>query len=356
VTTESSPPGDQSRASDPSVAYDAAHGVWLVTSLTLALPTLNIRVSRSHDGIHWTAPVQVATGPGLDKEWIACDNWDASPLRGRCYTVYSDDVQHRVALQSSNDGGVTWSEPVRVTGQLIGAQPVIRPDGSLNVIVADLPDNHSGTIYSIRSTDGGATFAQPVVASDIQWTLPDRMRAIPLPSTAIDSAGTIFMAWHDCRFRSGCAVNDIVVSSSRDGIVWTPPSRIPVDAVGSGTDHFITGLGADPAAVGRLGIVYGFFEPGSCARGACRLEMGFASSVNGGVTWSPQQRLDAQSMSLDWLSKTTGGLMVGDYFATSFSEGRAVSVFTLALPPLRGRFREAIFATALAAQGSRKRP
>jgi hypothetical protein len=356
LTVESTPAGDQTRASDPSVAYDALHGVWLVTSLTLAPSTTNILVSRSHDGLHWTPPVALANGPELDKEWIACDNGTASPFRGRCYTVYTDDALHKVVSQTSTDGGVTWSPPVRIASQLIGAQPAIRPDGSLTVLLADLPDNHSGTMIAVQSTDGGATFGQPVKVADLAWRLPDRMRAIPLPSTAVDGAGTIFVAWHDCRFRPGCPANDIVLASSANGVAWTQPVRVAVDAVGSGTDHFITGLDADPTAPGRLALVYALFEPGSCASAFCRMGIGFTSSVDGGATWSAQQRLDARSMPLDWLPTSESGQMVGDYFSTSFAGGRAVSVFPLAAAPLRGRFRVGIFATSLAAQGSRKRP
>jgi hypothetical protein len=356
LTVESTPPGTQTRASDPVVAYDAQHGVWLVATLTLASRTSNILVSRSHDGLHWAAPLTVVNGPELDKEWVACDNGDASPFRGRCYAAYTDDALHRVSLQSSSDGGETWTAPVRIATQLIGTQLAIQPDGSLTVLMADLPDNHSGSILAVRSTDGGATFQPQITVSDVKWTLPQRMRAIPLPSAAMDATGTIFVTWHDCRFRPGCTVNDIVLTSSKDGITWTPAVRVPLDGVDSGTDHFITGLEADPAAAGRLALVYGFFEPGSCAGLFGRLEMGFTSSADGGATWAPQQRLDARSMPLDWLPASEGGQMVGDYFSTSFAGGRAVSVFTLAAAPLNGRFRVGIFAAALPAQGSRKRP
>jgi len=347
LTTESKPAGDQDRASDPSVAYDAVHGVWLVTSLTLGQRASSIFVSRSTDGLHWEAPVRVTTGPELDKEWIDCDNGVSSPFRDHCYAVYTDDALHRIFSQTSADGGLTWSPAVRVTGELIGAQPLVRPDGTLVVVVADLPDNRTGTIIAFRSTDGGATFGTPTRVSDVQWRSPDRMRAIPLPSAAVDAAGTLFVAWHDCRFRAGCSADDIVVSSSSDGTSWTPPVRIAVDSISSGVDHFITGLDADPQVPGRLALVYGFFEPHSCARGACRLEMGFTSSPDGGGTWTRQQRLDVESMSLDWLARASGGQMVGDYFSTSIAGGRAVPVFTLAAPPVRGRLREAIFGTSL---------
>lgn len=354
ITRRNAPAGTWAAASDPTVAYDAAHGVWLATTLVLGGDEdTGIVVSRAQDGVHWTAPATAAAGPNLDKEWLACDNGDASPFRGRCYLAYTDDALHRISLQTSDDGGVTWSAATRIAGQLIGAQPVIQPDGAVTVLAAALPDNSSGTMFALRSTDGGATFAQPARVADVQWRTSERMRAIPLPSAAADSAGTIYVAWHDCRFRAGCSVNDVVVVRSRDGVTWSAPTRVPVDGVGSGVDHLVAGLDADPGSQGKLGVVYAFFAPGSCAKLACRLEIGFASSTDGGTTWAPEQRLDARPIPLAWLPQTTGGLMVGDYFSTSFAGGRAVPVFALAAPPLRGRFREAIFAASLPVQSVR---
>src|SRR5207249_2128415 len=73
--------GTYDRVSDPSVAYDAAHSVWLVSSLPLSeTPSVQgaaVVVSRSTDGVNWSNPVTVATtvatGGDLDKNWTACD-------------------------------------------------------------------------------------------------------------------------------------------------------------------------------------------------------------------------------------------------------------------------------------------
>ena len=49
--------------------------------------------------MHWSAPVDAADGPVLDKDWIACDNGATSPFRGRCYLEYTDDEKNITVSQ-----------------------------------------------------------------------------------------------------------------------------------------------------------------------------------------------------------------------------------------------------------------
>ena len=79
LTPRSRPAGDWPLVSDPSVAYDALHGVWLVATLAIGQNTSGILVSRSSDGLRWSNPVAATLAPSLgplllDKEWIVCDN------------------------------------------------------------------------------------------------------------------------------------------------------------------------------------------------------------------------------------------------------------------------------------------
>jgi len=76
--------GSFERVSDPSVAYDAAHNVWLISSvpITSAVTVPNVFASRSTDGgLTFGAPVTVASGStSFDKNWTVCDNTAASPF------------------------------------------------------------------------------------------------------------------------------------------------------------------------------------------------------------------------------------------------------------------------------------
>ena len=348
TTVNASPPGPELAVSDPSVAYDAVHSVWLVSAVTLeGTQSPHIYISRSTDGAHWSGPVDAVDGSVLDKEWVTCDNGAASQFHGRCYLEYTDDDKNITVSQFSTDGGLTWSPAVKAGPFLVGTQPVVEPNGMLVVVAGDYGDERAltGAMVALRSTDGGATFTR-VTVSDLQAADVSPMRAISLPSVEADSSGTIYATWADCRFRAGCSQNDLVLSTSTDGLTWTAPTRLT-----TGTGAFIPGLAADPAHPGHLAVVYAHYY-GACSQsGPCLLGMSLVQSRDAGKSWSAPQRLDAQPLSTNWIPRSEGGRMVGDYFSTSFAGSRVVPVFTLATSMLNGRFRQAIFAASLRALG-----
>ena len=114
------------------------------------------------------------------------------------------------------------------------------------------------------------------------------MRDPPLPSAEVDGSGRVYVVWHDCRFRSGCSSNDIVMSTSTDGVTWTPEAvRIPIDPQNSTVDHFLPGIGADRATSGssaHLGLGYYYYPVSNCSLSTCELTYGFVSSLDGGAT------------------------------------------------------------------------
>jgi hypothetical protein len=165
------------------------------------------------------------------------------------------------------------------------------------------------------------------------------------------------VAWEDCRFEPRCSANDIVFSSSADGIDWSPVSRIPTDGVGSGVDHFIPGLAVDPATSGagaHLALTYYYYPDAACTAATCQLDVGFTSSPDAGATWSAPTML-AGPMSLTDIAATSQGRMVGDYISTSFNAaGTAATVFAVGLPHTGSVFDEGMWAptTPLAVAGA----
>ena len=348
LTRHSVPAGRYDRASDPVVAYDARHGVWLATSLGLSFGSGGaIVVNRSPDGIRWDLPVTVTESASsmlqLDKQWLVCDNSPASPFFGSCYMAYSDFRTTRMSVQTSRDGGLTWSAPIgapdnagraSMLGRFAPApQPVVRPDGVLVIVFHD-----ETRMAAIRSLDGGATLTTTSPIAPVDFRFDRRLRDPPLPSAEVAGDGTVYAVWPNCA-GAACARVDLVLSRSSDGVTWSPATRVPT---GTAPRNVIPGLGVDSAGAApniRLALSY-------CSISAAGLTVNFVSSTNGGATWSSPQRLSAQVMPLEWLPATTQGAMVGDYFSTSFVGGNAVSVFAIASRPER-LLNQAMFATVL---------
>jgi hypothetical protein len=346
--------GPYAAVSDPSVAFDAAHHVWLISSLALSAPPRGVAVvvSRSRDGVHWGDPVTVAAaanGQDLDKNWTVCDNTRTSPFFGHCYTEF-DDFGHvnQIKMSTSTDGGQSWGAPLdaAVGNPGLGGQPLVQPNGTVVVPTLDFV---ARSVFAFRSTDGGASWSSAVNVSAVSWHVPaGGLRATPLPSAEIDANGRIYVVWQDCRFRPGCASNDIVLSTSDDGINWSAVRRVPIDPVDSGADHFIPGLGVDPASSGgraRLALAYYSYPTANCTAANCRLDVGFIRSPDGGDSWGAPSQL-AGPMSLSWLANTSQGRMVGDYISTSFVARAPKPFFAVAKPPSGGVFDEAIYTTA----------
>ena len=180
------------------------------------------------------------------------------------------------------------------------------------------------------------------------------LRVVPLPSTGIDKGGRVYLVWPDCRFRSGCTANDIVMSSANPGGSFTTPVRLPLDDAAGTVDHFITGLSVDTLSSGsrsRLAVTYYFYPATSCSSSSCQLYAGYTSSLDGGLTFSAPLTM-AGPMQLSSLAATTAGQMVGDYVATTIAGPNAISVFAIGNPKVGTVFDEAIYAVKHPIAGS----
>ncbi|MBZ5706247.1 MAG: glycoside hydrolase [Acidobacteriia bacterium] len=332
--------GAFSAASDASVAYDAKHGQWLISALPLS-GVADVSVSRSPDGIHWGRPIAVDRSGGDDKNWIVCDNTATSPFFGNCYSEWDTPTTF---MSTSTDGGLTWG-PAKSTADHaigVGGQPLVQPNGTVVVPIA------GGTgLIAFTSTDGGATWGRTTTISNvIEHGESGGLRSAGLPSAEIDATGKIYVVWSDCRFRSGCSTNDLVLSTSTDGTTWTAPSRIPIDPTTSTVDHFIPGLGVDPNTAGttaHLALTYYYYPVSQCGN-SCQLDVGFVLSDDGGNTWTAGKQL-AGPMQLSWLPNTFSGLMVADYLSTSYVNGNPFGVFVVARAPSGGVLNQAAFTT-----------
>ncbi|WP_269857087.1 putative Ig domain-containing protein [Streptomyces sp. RPT161] len=354
--------GSYSAASDASVAYDAKDGVWMVSWLGIGSGNnVDVELSRSTDGGHtWGNPVSISTGTFDDKNWTVCDNHPSSPYYGHCYTEYDDansgDAEH---MRTSTDGGATWgAQQSPADGPSgLGGQPVVQPNGT---VVVPFASGSEDSERSFTSSNGGASWDSSVQIATVahhpvaglednaaDMSRLDTLREGPLPSAEIDASGTVYVVWSDCRFRTNCTSNDIIMSNSTNGTSWSSPTRVPIDAATSTADHFVPGIGVDPSSSGntaRIALTYYYYPNASCTDTTCQLYAGYVSSADGGTTWTAPTQL-AGPMTLAWLPNTSQGRMFGDYISTSvLSGGNAVTVIPVAHAPSGSTFDVAMYA------------
>jgi hypothetical protein len=338
LTELSIPPGPNTRASDPVVAYDAAHGVWLASTLAISASATRLTINTSSDGTSWSDALVAAEEPAttdisFDKNWVACDNGRQSPFFGRCYLAYTHSSREdMLAVITSDDGGRTWSAPVDAgVRPAVGVLPVIRPTG--DVVLVYLWETRQFAISASRSTDGGKSFGSPTRIADVATTgtcgIPG-LRMFPLPSADVDASGRIVATWQDCP--NGQATSSVLVSTSVDGLSWSAPTPVT-----SGTDAVLPAVGIDPAS-GRVAIAYHRNLPAG-------LVVELVESPAAGAGWSAPRRLSAQPMQLAWMPRTTSGRMLGDYISVSYAGGRPVVVWVLASEPVGSSLRQAVYAT-----------
>src|SRR5260370_34094088 len=107
-------------------------------------------------------------------------------------------------------------------------------------------------MLAFTSTNGGLSWNSTVIVTRITGSV--------LPTAAIDASGKVYLVWVDCQFEKHCNAkggggdaemrrasapeDDLVMSTSTDGITWSPVQFIPIDPPGSGIDHLMPGLRA----------------------------------------------------------------------------------------------------------------
>jgi hypothetical protein len=233
-----------------------------------------IFVRRSLDGGEtWQQPavpvIEHSTEPGIpfeDKPYIVADNTNG-PYAGNLYVGWTQFTltQSLILLSRSENGGMTWSKPVRISteaglprddnGDVEGFSGVVGPDGTLYVVWAD------GThVVFTSSRDGGRTFAPsrgviPIAPPYFHITDVDRTDGFPVISIdphGGDGAGLLFLTWSD--YRNGDV--DVFCSTSADrGRNWTQPVRVNSDPIHNGADQFFQWLAVDPLT-GAVNLIF----------------------------------------------------------------------------------------------------
>jgi hypothetical protein len=147
------------RVSDPSVAYDAAHHVWLISSIPLlpgpSLTVPTVFVSRSTDGgTTFPAPAVVFQPTNSadfpDKPWMAVNTFPGTTTEGRIlvtWTQFGTTNFSPILRAYSDDHGLTWSTSVPIHSantSAQGSQPMFLRDGRVAIVYWNFAESGFG--------------------------------------------------------------------------------------------------------------------------------------------------------------------------------------------------------------------
>jgi len=313
--------GPYQLVSDPwtSIGADGAAYVGALGLNPNGKPGSAVLVSAARDGgATWGAPVLVAAADPrtelLDKPSILAD-----PRRPhRVYAVWAKFTtgsrSNDIGFSCSDDGGVTWRQPVSIFKGGGAAQNnllLALPDGSLVDMFVEGGEAREGDrirVAAARSTDGGETWSQPATVASFVFTItrdPERgtvIRSIGQDISAAAGGGRLYVTWFETH-RSGPSA--VWVSSSTDGgVTWSQPSTVTQGAA----SPFLPSLAV--ARDGKLGATWYDLRNAAVGPGL-GTEIWSAVSSDRGVTWRAK-KLDGP-FDLNAAPNSTLGLFVGDY-------------------------------------------
>ena len=241
-------------------------------------PTQVLQISNDH-GTTWGSPTVIYPAGA-----VTGGQWDSQivvdPVDGQ--TVYASFMQNNksdIIVAKSTNFGAKWTYVTADSTNSGTDKPILAVRGQDVYVVY----NHSQTIWSANSHDGGATFTEVKVNQNgkLGWSLAGGGTVTP--------NGNVFFAWAGYEGSGGAKSNvNLYISKSTDGgVTWTTKlidtSKSPPDcsAYSCGWAY----LGAQMVMTSdSAGNLYGLWNAGSTAKGPERVY--FSKSTDGGNTWS----------------------------------------------------------------------
>jgi len=278
---------------EPSIAADRSGHVYMLYAqyggvpgcTECSNPTQVLQISNDH-GSSWGSPTVMCPG-GTS----ACGQWDSQivvdPVDGQ--TVYASFMQNNksdIIVGKSTNFGVTWTYVTADSTNSGTDKPILAVRGQAVYVVY----NHSQTIWSANSHDGGQTFTEVKVNQNgkLGWSLAGGGTVTP--------NGNVFFAWAGYEGSGGAKANvNLYVSKSTDGgTTWTT-KLLDISSSPPDCSAFLCGwafLGAQMVMTSdSSGNIYALWNAGSTAKGPERIY--FAKSTDGGNTWSAKADVSA---------------------------------------------------------------
>jgi len=264
----------------------------------------------------------------------------ADPVKaGTAYTVWDtlvaptdqpDDNPHAKAFtgdaffSKTTDGGQSWSTPLDIVQtsqntQTIGNQIVVDPRTGTLYDFFDLilhPTGRQFNVAFVKSTDGGNTWTQPQIISELDTvfvTDPNTGQTIRtgdiIPEPAIDPAsGQLYVVWQDARFTNG-QFDEVALSTSTDGgASWSTPIQVNTNTPAN-RPGFTPSVRVNSAGV--VGVTFYDFRNLSTQTTTLPTDYWLVTSTNHGASFGNEVHIAG---SFDMLTAPFArGFFVGDY-------------------------------------------
>lgn len=293
-----------------------------------------IAVTRSLDGgVTWQDPVVHGHKEGpeagiFDKQWLAVD-----PADGTVYVTYIDTGEGRFYVQRSDDGGLTFTEPILIfepedslfplAGPQFG-QVVVDWEGTVHFTYWFTDDDGSTAgIWHRSSTDRGETWSErhPVApyfpVFDLEFT--HKYRIVPNPALAVDPTdGTLYVSYP---FYAGPpnapsgSLDVFVARSSDGGVTWSEPVRVNDDLVSPLNGQWMQAIAVGPD--GKVHMTWLDHRKDPTGQFAY---VYYASSTDQGATWSVNARVSDVPFDGTGGYHQSGSGTIGDYMGLAVSD------------------------------------
>jgi hypothetical protein len=309
--------GSYFRATDPVAGVDLSGNVYLNTegATDVNFNSGDILVSKStNGGANFAAPSVVYHPPNTtvfpDKPWMAINTFAGTATVGRILATFTRFLGSAspIVRAYSDDGGLTWTSIAFVHSSSTsaqGSQPVFLPDGNAVIIYWNFGSSES--LRLVKSTDGGATFAAPIVITNaVEYNEPSIRTGGFLPSAVCDrTSGNLYVVYQT--LLSGNP-RIAFTKSTNGGATWSTPVAISDNPAGSGVFNPAINTSHDGQT---LSVV--FYDHRANPGSDTLVDLYLAQSFDGGMTWLPNIRLTSTSTDASLAPLTSSGYMLGDY-------------------------------------------
>ena len=242
--------------------------------------------------------IAVVPNPNGDKLYVTA--WSVFVTSGGASGGGGD---RQLITSASTDGGKTWSAPVFASAQgehvREDSPPVVGPDGAVYVAWRnrDDPSTAPHPIVVAKSTDGGQTWTETPVAQVIP-TPTGASGSSGYPRIAIDpKSNTVYVTYRN--FNASNVLSVYVSHSNDQNKTWSMPVQVNDDTVN--LPHLGDEISVAPN--GRVDVAWldyrNAYPTASQLKATTEGNIYYASSTDGGATFSANRRITDRSINLD---------------------------------------------------------